>query len=86
MILITGANGLVGRALTEQLMSSQKLRLQVRRKNSLERVFPAIANNTHIEIVESEFSRAQSQDFERLVDGCSTVIHWCRSCPSAPSN
>lgn len=76
MILITGANGLIGRALTAlYLKSGQALRLHVRSKRALLAVFPDIATHADVEIVEQEFGQAKLDDMRKLVAGCHTVIH-----------
>jgi nucleoside-diphosphate-sugar epimerase len=76
MILITGANGLIGRALTAlYLKSGQALRLHVRSKRTLVSLFPDIASNPNVEIVEQEFGAAKFDDMRKLVTGCQTVIH-----------
>lgn len=76
MILITGANGLIGRALTAFfLKSGQSLRLHVRSKRTLLSVFPDIDSNKNVEIVEQELAAAKFDHMRNLVNGCDTVIH-----------
>lgn len=87
MILITGANGLIGRALTAlYLKSGEALRLHVRSKAALLPVFPDIDKHAHVEIVEQELGAAKFDDMRKLVTGCDTIVHTAALVHSAQSN
>jgi nucleoside-diphosphate-sugar epimerase len=73
MILITGANGLVGRALVERLKT--ELKLQVRKKANFEKLFPYLQCSSSIEIKELDFLKVSDDEFTELTKNCSTVIH-----------
>lgn len=76
MILITGANGLIGRALTAlYLKSGQSLRLHVRSRDALISVFPDIDKHPNVDIVEQELGAAKFDDMRKLVTGCDTIVH-----------
>lgn len=77
MILITGASGLIGRALAQHLLLlGQNVRLQGR---SVESVRTAVAHRqidlARAEIVALDFAKANSGDYFALTRGCDTIIH-----------
>lgn len=72
MIVITGASGLIGKALTKTLTSeSQPLRLQVRKRANLN----SIASHTNVQITELDFQSSSDNQISRLLQDAHTVIH-----------
>lgn len=76
MILITGANGLIGRALvTQYLLTETPLRLQVRERAKLQKLFPAIEKQKQVQVVELDLENASETDCLALSTECKTIIH-----------
>lgn len=69
MIVITGASGLIGRALAEKLSDNNELRLQVRRRPNL----PKQACKGQVK--EIDFQSSSDDIIRALVAGADTVIH-----------
>lgn len=68
MILITGANGMIGQAVAKKLaLSFYPLRLQVRNAEFI--------SDTLNQFAQLDFTTATAEDYERLTEGCETVIH-----------
>ncbi|MBX9878620.1 MAG: NAD-dependent epimerase/dehydratase family protein [Candidatus Obscuribacterales bacterium] len=70
MIVITGASGLIGTALTKRL-SSHPLRLQVRRRA---RLSPEIAVS-NVQVKEIDFESCSDNSISAILQGADTVIH-----------
>ncbi|MBY0359293.1 MAG: NAD-dependent epimerase/dehydratase family protein [Candidatus Obscuribacterales bacterium] len=76
MILITGANGLIGRALVAQYLTAETpLRLQVRDRAKLQKLFPDIEKQKQIQVVELDLGEASEADCVALSAACKTIIH-----------
>lgn len=76
MILITGATGLIGRALVTQCLALEMpVRLQVRSKPCLQKLFPDIVERKQVEIVECDFVHADQNLMAALCRSCTAVIH-----------
>lgn len=76
MILITGATGLVGRALVTEFMAQDvPLRLQVTNRNKLFELFPHLKQAGNVEIIELDFTKANAENMNSLCQSCKTVIH-----------
>lgn len=76
MILITGATGMVGRALVSRFLAQGvPLRLQVRSSKALSLLFPELAKQRHVEVVELDFASASAEHLENLCRSCVAVVH-----------
>lgn len=73
MIVITGASGLIGKALTKTLSSeSQSLRLQVRNRANLN---SGLAKGSNMQVMEMDFQSTSDNHLARLLQDADTVIH-----------
>lgn len=72
MILVTGASGLVGRAVVKQLRSDgHKVRALVRTAS-----IPAFQNDrADVDVQALDLQTAQLSDYERAVEDCSAIVH-----------
>lgn len=76
MICITGANGLIGRAITRAFLEQNvPLRLAVRQPAHIRTLFPCIDNRDNVEVIECDLSSIENRQLDALLAGCSTVIH-----------
>lgn len=76
MICITGANGLIGRAITREFLElNTPLRLAVRQPAHIRTLFPCIDNRDNVEVIECDLSNADDMQLNSLLAGCSTMIH-----------
>jgi nucleoside-diphosphate-sugar epimerase len=73
MILVTGASGMIGRALAEELCASTEVRAQVRNRGEFSASAPVLAKR--LELREADFSGVSGADITRLVAGCSAIVH-----------
>lgn len=75
-ILITGATGLIGRALVEHFMKKgKKLKVQVRDQKALRSAFGTALNPAMVEICQVDFTQASTNDFNMLTSGVGQIIH-----------
>ena len=75
-ILITGATGLVGRALTSRLADAgKKLKLQVRSQSLLMSLLGHKLDPARTEIVECDFTQISTLKMKSLVAGVEQIVH-----------
>ncbi len=76
-ILITGATGLIGRALVGQLMTTNnlRLRLQVRNVSQARAQFSPVLDLTKVELLECDFNKLSDRDCHQLTRDCHSIIH-----------
>lgn len=76
MNLITGASGLIGRALAARMLrKGMPVRLQGRSVESVASALYGLSVESNLEVVPLDFAKADQADYYRLTAGCSTVIH-----------
>jgi len=77
LILVTGANGLIGRALLQELLSrnSYEIRAQVRSGVKARADIGDAIDFSKIELREGDFTRLNERDWGRLTEGCKTIVH-----------
>lgn len=76
MILITGASGMIGRALAARLlMHGVPVRLQGRSAESVASALYDLSVSADLEIVRLDFATADQPDYDRLAAGCTTFVH-----------
>lgn len=77
IVLITGASGMIGRALVRRLAGrGLSLRLAVRDKNSMLRAIPEFNCFEVIpQIVEYDLAALDAENNKALVQGCTSVVH-----------
>jgi nucleoside-diphosphate-sugar epimerase len=76
MIVITGASGLIGRALAARALQEGKdVRLQGRSVEKVANALYTLKVHTDLEVVELDLNTADQTKYDRLMNGCSTVIH-----------
>ncbi len=76
-ILVTGANGTIGRAFLSILSQSKshKVKAQVRNKRQTRASIGDVIDLTKIELLEADFTMCLDQDYDKLVKDTDTVIH-----------
>ena len=76
-ILVTGATGLIGRALLPQLLArnGHGLRLQVRNARQARAQFHPSIDLGRLELIECDFNKLSDKDSVGLTNGCNTIIH-----------
>ncbi len=75
-ILITGANGLVGRALIAKLVSSGKnIKAQVRNRSEARAQIGNHVDLTRVSMEEGDFTCIADKEFGQMTKGCQIVIH-----------
>ena len=85
MIVITGASGLIGRAIAASaLRQGHAVRLQGRRAQAVADALCSLEINEPLEVVELDFKTADHSEIDRLMNGCTTVIH-CAGLVHQPS-
>ncbi len=73
MILVTGATGLVGRAVAHALVANgQNVRLHARNHDSLCHLF---SEKSEIEFASLDLETATRADYRKLVQGCRGIVH-----------
>jgi nucleoside-diphosphate-sugar epimerase len=73
-VLVTGATGLIGRALVAQLrQQGLSVRAQVRNAALFRDTAGGAGQN--VEVREADFAAAEKRDLAALVEGCSAVVH-----------
>ncbi len=76
MILVTGASGLIGRALAARVLAAgESVRLQGRSAESVAAALYGLSVQTNLEVVPVDFSTADQPDYDRLAAGCTTIVH-----------
>lgn len=76
LILITGASGLIGRALTKRLLAQGiKLRLQVRDKQTFLATVGQSLDLRSAEIIQLDFNQVSPPEMMSLVKGATAVVH-----------
>lgn len=76
MIVITGASGLIGRALAARaLREGRDVRLQGRSANAVAQALYTLKMHKDLQVVELDFTVGDQFEFDRLMTGCSTVVH-----------
>jgi nucleoside-diphosphate-sugar epimerase len=76
MIVITGASGLIGRALAASALRENKaVRLQGRSVESVAQALYTLNVHADLEVVELDFKNADQPQYDRLMNGSSTVVH-----------
>ena len=76
MVLVTGASGMIGRAVTEKLLSQGlAVRAQVRNRASFMKQMESIIAQGNIEIQEADFTNISEREFNRLAKGCCSIVH-----------
>lgn len=76
-LLVTGASGLIGRAVTERLETSNKFELKVQVRNPLEAraSVGSIVDFTKVKMEEADFTRVGDREMRLLTKSCHTIIH-----------
>ncbi|MBI4533133.1 MAG: NAD-dependent epimerase/dehydratase family protein [Candidatus Melainabacteria bacterium] len=73
-VLVTGASGMIGRAVVDYLCSKgYKVKAQVRSKSKF--TATESTNFGPIDLTELDFARATELQLHRLVEGCDAIIH-----------
>jgi UDP-glucose 4-epimerase len=76
MIVVTGASGLIGRAIAARaLRQGQSVRLQGRSANTVADALYSVGVHDALEVVELDLKTADQSDIDRLMNGSTTVIH-----------
>jgi nucleoside-diphosphate-sugar epimerase len=76
LIVITGASGLIGQALTRRLIAAgKKLRLQVRNKSAFLQSAGKTIDLRQAEIVQMDFNQVSIPAMVNLVSGASALVH-----------
>ncbi len=76
-VLVTGASGLIGRALLEALIASKKyqIRGQVRDRLEARSKVGAGIDWSKVELEQADFTRTGDNEMRQLTRGCDVVIH-----------
>src|SRR5579883_2066225 len=76
-LLITGASGLIGRALVSELLSrkSFRIRAQVRNRLQAREKIGAMVDLTQVDMEEGDFTRSGEREWNDLTRGCRTIVH-----------
>ena len=76
-ILITGGNGLIGRAVTQSLLSKDNvdLKVQVRDKRAARASVGDLIDFTKVQLEDGDFTRMGDREMVYLTRGCNVVIH-----------
>lgn len=76
-ILITGGNGLIGRAVTQNLMARNNcdLKVQVRDKRAARAEVGDQIDFTKVQLEDGDFTRMGDREMVYLTRGCNAVIH-----------
>jgi nucleoside-diphosphate-sugar epimerase len=75
MILVTGASGLIGKAIAKlALEKGQDVRVQVRNRSSFLADFRNV-DTSKLEVRECDFSKSSERDLKALVTDCDAIIH-----------
>lgn len=76
-VLVTGASGLIGRAVCERLLAANKydLKVQVRNPSQARAAVGATVDLTKVQMEEADFTRVGDREMRYLTKGCHTVVH-----------
>jgi nucleoside-diphosphate-sugar epimerase len=75
MILVTGASGLIGKAIAKAaLEQGHEVRVQVRNRSSFLATMSG-TDSTKLEVRECDFSKSSERELKALVSDCSAVVH-----------
>jgi len=76
-ILVTGASGLIGRAVLQELLAGNTydIRAQVRSQSNARAQIGATVDLTKLSLAEYDFTRTGERELRSLTNGCKTVIH-----------
>ncbi|PWT94564.1 MAG: hypothetical protein C5B53_12835 [Candidatus Melainabacteria bacterium] len=76
-LLITGASGLIGRALVSELLSWNNFRIKAHVRNRLKarEQIGAMVDLTQVDMEEGDFTRSGEREMGDLTRGCRTIIH-----------
>jgi nucleoside-diphosphate-sugar epimerase len=76
MIVITGASGLIGRALAARaLREGRDVRLQGRSADKVAQALYSLNVKEDLQVVELDLQSGDQSQFDRLMNGASTVVH-----------
>src|SRR5688572_7508253 len=75
MILVTGASGLIGKAIAKAALEhGHEVRVQVRNKASFLATMSG-TDTTRLEVRECDFSKSSERELKALVSECDAVVH-----------
>jgi nucleoside-diphosphate-sugar epimerase len=76
-LLITGASGLIGRALVFELLGRNNFRIKAHVRNRLQarEQIGAMVDLTQVDMEEGDFTRAGEREMSDLTRGCRTIVH-----------
>lgn len=76
MILVTGASGLIGRAVAARyIRAGRNVRLQARSARAVADALYSLGVDENLQVVELDFASADQPDYSRMLAGCTTVVH-----------
>jgi len=76
MIVVTGASGLIGRAVAARALQQGKpVRLQGRSAQKVAKALYTLNMHEALEVVEMDLRRAEQWHYDRLMNGATSVIH-----------
>jgi len=76
-VLVTGAGGLIGRAVTERLLTDNRfdIKVQVRSAAQARASAGSVVDFTKVQLEEADFTRVGDREMRLLTKGCSSIVH-----------
>jgi nucleoside-diphosphate-sugar epimerase len=76
-VLVTGASGLIGRAVTERLLieNTHDIKVQVRNPTQARNDVGNIIDFTRVQLEEADFTRVGDREMRLLTKGCDVIVH-----------
>jgi nucleoside-diphosphate-sugar epimerase len=76
-LLVTGGNGLIGRAVAERLIASDKydIKVQVRNPSEARAQVGNTVDFTKVKLEEADFTRVGDREMRLLTKNCHTIVH-----------
>ncbi|HEY9679758.1 MAG TPA: NAD(P)-dependent oxidoreductase [Drouetiella sp.] len=76
-VLVTGASGLIGRAVTERLLieNAYDVKVQVRNPSQARSEVGNIIDFTRVQMEEADFTRVGDREMRLLTKGCDIIVH-----------
>jgi nucleoside-diphosphate-sugar epimerase len=76
-VLVTGASGLIGRAVTERLLAenAHDIKVQVRNPVQARNDVGNVIDFTRVQLEEADFTRVGDREMRLLTKGCDVIVH-----------
>lgn len=76
-VLVTGASGLIGRAVTERLLAenAHDIKVQVRSAMNARNDVGSIIDFTRVQLEEADFTRVGDREMRLMTKGCDIIVH-----------